>query len=65
MPITRTASGSYILGCKSAPHSIMGGNLLAFHVMMSLLNKMLLVLTGRGSPAPGSRREFVFLHLHH
>ncbi|KAJ6972189.1 hypothetical protein NC653_032694 [Populus alba x Populus x berolinensis] len=43
----------------------MGGNLLAFHVMINNPDKMLLVLTGRGSPAPGSRREFVFLHLHH
>ncbi|KAJ6932213.1 hypothetical protein NC651_007813 [Populus alba x Populus x berolinensis] len=47
------------------PHSIMGGKLLAFHVMMPPLYKMLLVLTGRGIPAPDSRREIVSLHLHH
>ena len=28
-------------------------------------DKMLIVLTGRGSPAPDSRTEIVFLHLHH
>ncbi|KAJ6932359.1 hypothetical protein NC651_007940 [Populus alba x Populus x berolinensis] len=43
----------------------MGGKLLAFHVMMRPPDKMLLVLTGKGSPAPDSRREIVFLHLHH
>ncbi|KAJ7002790.1 hypothetical protein NC653_008106 [Populus alba x Populus x berolinensis] len=43
----------------------MGGKLLAFQVMMPPLHKMLVVLTGRGSPAPDRRREIVFLHLHH
>ncbi|KAJ6932212.1 hypothetical protein NC651_007813 [Populus alba x Populus x berolinensis] len=43
----------------------MGGKLLAFHAANNNPDKMLLVLTGRGIPAPDSRREIVSLHLHH